>query len=72
MAESLKHNITLIQLNLQSMSELSEFIFACIWQSQANIFHILVNDIGSEGAQVLAESLKQNITLTQLNLVGML
>ena len=30
------------------------------------------NQIGYEGAQALAESLKQNITLIQLNLRGML
>ena len=30
--------------------------------------HILGNNIGAEGACALAESLKQNITLTQLNL----
>ena len=32
------------------------------------IFYFSDNGIGSEGAQALAESLKENITLTQLNL----
>jgi hypothetical protein len=36
------------------------------------IFLYLGNGIGSEGAQALAESLKQNTTLTQLNLGGTL
>ena len=31
----------------------------------------LVNDIGAEGTRALAESLKQNTTLTNLNLRGM-
>ncbi len=31
----------------------------------------LDNDIGPEGAQALAEGLKQNTTLTRLNLEGM-
>ena len=35
------------------------------------IFYSVDNGIGSEGAQALAESLKQNTTLTQLNLGGM-
>src|SRR4051812_29764205 len=39
--------------------------FICI--DQANILY-LGDNIGSEGAQALAESLKQNTTLTQLNL----
>ena len=37
LAESLKENTILTQLNLGSMSELSEFMFACRWQDQANI-----------------------------------
>src|SRR4051812_39818235 len=68
--ESLKQNSTLTQLNLEGMSESSEFVFACMWQDQANIFYS-GNGIGSEGAQALAESLKQNTTLTQLNLWSM-
>src|SRR4051812_27596082 len=68
--ESLKQNSTLTQLNLEGMSESSEFVFACMWQDQANIFYS-GNGIGSEGAQALAESLKQNTTLTQLDLSSM-
>ena len=40
LAESLKKNTTLTQLNLESMSELSEFMFAYNRQDQANVLHI--------------------------------
>ena len=35
-----RQNTTLIQLNLSGMSELSKFMFTCMWQYQANIIHI--------------------------------
>src|SRR3954464_15813930 len=65
LAESLKQNTTLTQLDVSGMSELSEFMFACMWQDQSNISSYSDNGIGPEGAQTLAESLKQNTTLTQ-------
>src|SRR3954466_8113856 len=70
LVESLKQNTTLTQLNLESMSELGGFI-VCMSMVRSSIFFIYPGDIGSEGAQALAESLKQNTTLTQLNLESM-
>jgi len=40
------------------------------FQSDLYIF-VIDNEIGADGARALAESLKQNTTLTQLNLEGM-
>ena len=40
LAESLKQKTTLTDLNLEGMSELSEFMFAYNRQDQANILHI--------------------------------
>src|SRR4051794_30882417 len=70
LAESLKQNTTLTQLHLEGMSELSEFMFSCMSRDQPNISSYSGNGIGSERAQALAESLKQNTTLTQLHLEG--
>src|SRR3954469_14202228 len=71
LAESLKQNTTLTQLNLSSMSELGGSI-VCMFPVRSSWFFIyLVTGIGSEEAQALAESLKQNTTLTQLNLSSM-
>src|SRR4051812_21503195 len=67
LAESLNQNTTLAQLELGSMLELSGFLYARMRQDQVDISH-LGNNIGFEGAQALAESLKHNTTLIQLNL----
>src|SRR5436305_2835425 len=64
----MKHNTTVIPLTLRRMLGLNKFMFACI---KLTFLHS-GNGIGSEGAQALAESLKQNTTLTQLNLKGTL
>src|SRR3954468_954169 len=42
LAESLKENTTLTQLNLRCMSDLSEFMFTSTWRDQTNIFHIQI------------------------------
>ena len=73
LVESLKQNTTLTQLNLESMSKISVWLFKLGGSIQlTRIFvHVSENDIGDEGARALAESLKQNATLTQLNLGSM-
>src|SRR5690349_21722454 len=70
LAESLKLNTALTQLNLTSILEFVDLLFACPWCDPAD-FLLLDNKIGSEGTQALAESLKQNTTLNQLNLTSM-
>ena len=71
LAESLKQNTALINLILTSMLELHELLFvAAPWDISRPIraYSYLGNKIGAEGAYALAKSLKQNITLTQLDL----
>src|SRR5947199_388058 len=78
LAESLKQNTTLTNLNLEFILELWELFFAAVSQNQAHYLCIFahslfisVNNIGDEGTSALAESLKQNTTLTNLNLRSM-
>ncbi len=73
LAESLKQNTTLTELNLTCM--LKTIIHACTTRYSSRpmrAYSYLVNNICDEGARALAESLKQNTTLTELNLRGML
>ena len=76
LTESLKQNATLTQLDLDSMSQFSRFrVGACATSSFrrlicASLYRTPGNRISDDGAQVLAESLKQNVTLTGLILYG--
>src|SRR5438270_45813 len=78
LAESLKQNTTLTNLNLSCMSELGNHSLQLRDGIKLTICACLlipcsfsVNNIGGKGASALAESLKQNTTLTNLNLEGM-
>src|SRR5579859_5118575 len=66
LAESLKQNTTLTNLNLESTSELSGLMFCMRVVILISGMFCLVNEIGYEGALALAESLKQNTTLANL------
>src|SRR5215475_4840976 len=69
LAEALKVNSTLTQLNLSCMSSFCGWIYVCIlWFDLADNLWIIDNSIGDEGGKALAEALKVNSTLTQLNL----
>ena len=75
LAESLKQNTALTKLNLGGTSTKSQccYTIRVTFQSDLCIFvHFLdgfiSNKIGDDGARALAESLKQNTTLTSLNL----
>ena len=65
-------NATLTQLNIYSISSFCGWIYVCIlWFDLADNLWIIDNSIGSEGGKALAEALKVNAMLMQLNLSGM-
>ncbi len=71
LAEYLKQNTKLTELNLSSMLELHDLLFIIArWDISRpmHVYSYLANMIGDMGYRALAESLKQNTTLTELNL----
>lgn len=75
LAQSLKQNATLMVLDLGGMLGLHENLIIAMRRDIAHDMRICsctANKIGAMGAYVLAESLRQNTTLTELNLPGVL
>ena len=75
LAKALKQNKTLTQLDISGMLELHIKLFVCGWMmgsgsQPVNARSYLGRDIWAEGACALAEALRQNTTLTQLNIKG--
>lgn len=71
LAESLKRNTTLIQLNLSRMLEIVWFYKYELF-NPTDLYVCSGNKIGAKGACALAKSLKYNTTLIRLNLECML
>src|SRR4051794_33646029 len=73
LAESLKQNTTLVKLNFGCKSNLDRLLIEIMSISSLQSMHdyfYSVNKTGREGACGLAEVLKLNTTLTELNIKG--